>query len=82
MLNLSTGREFLRKHYRRAIHPSKITAPLLGVADLLTRNRVAGWAFDPDHPETPVLLEIMETESCSCRLQQITLVKIWRKRDA
>jgi MoaA/NifB/PqqE/SkfB family radical SAM enzyme len=37
--------------------------------DLITRDRVIGWAFNPDHPNTPIMLEIMEREKL---LLQIT----------
>jgi hypothetical protein len=42
--------------------------PLLGAVDLITRDRVIGWAFNPDHPNTPIMLEIMEREKLLLRI--------------
>ena len=33
--------------------------PLRGYVDLIGRRRIAGWAQNPEHPETPVCLDII-----------------------
>ena len=35
------------------------TEPLVGAADIANRDRLAGWAFQPQEPDAPVLLEVM-----------------------
>jgi len=42
--------------------------PLEGYLDLATRDRMAGWAFQPEHPDAPVLLEIMDGDALLMRV--------------
>lgn len=43
--------------------------PLKGCLDVATRDRVTGWAFQPDHPESPVLLEILDGDALLVRVR-------------
>ncbi len=44
------------------------TGPLLGAVDLITRDRVAGWAFHPNDPGAPVLVEILNGDEPLVRI--------------
>ena len=44
------------------------TGPLLGAVDLITRDRVAGWAFHPNNPGAPVLVEILNGDEPLVRI--------------
>jgi glycosyltransferase involved in cell wall biosynthesis len=47
---------------------SEISTPLTGYLDSATQTRVTGWAFEPEHPDTPVVLEIMDGHALLLRV--------------
>jgi O-antigen biosynthesis protein len=47
---------------------SDAPGPLQGNLDGLDGNRITGWAFDPAHPETPVILEILDGDGLLARV--------------
>jgi hypothetical protein len=45
-----------------AINPVQTSPPeepAAGALDWITADRIAGWAFDPHHPDTPVAIDVM-----------------------
>ncbi len=42
--------------------------PLQGNLDGLDGNSITGWAFDPEHPDTPVVLEVLDGAGLVARL--------------
>ncbi len=44
-------------------YPPPTNAPVQGWVDLATTNRVAGWASDPDRPDTPITVTVQLTNS-------------------
>jgi autotransporter-associated beta strand protein len=42
--------------------------PLLGYLDVASRELIAGWAWDPQHPDAPVALEILDNGAVIARL--------------
>ena len=42
--------------------------PLLGNLEIVTHGRIAGWAWQPEHPDSPVVLDVLRGEGIIARL--------------
>jgi glycosyltransferase involved in cell wall biosynthesis len=56
------------RNSNESVCDSEISEPLTGYLDSATRTRVTGWAFEPEHPDSPVLLEIMDGDMLLLRV--------------
>src|ERR1700730_7099130 len=73
MNGLSKARDFLAIRVRQYLGATAEpegpqTEPLAGCVDLVTRDRVVGWAFRANRPDPPVLLEIMDGDALLLRI--------------
>lgn len=73
MNGLSKARDFLPirvRQYLRAIAGPEgpQTEPRAGCVDLVTRDRVVGWAYRVNRPDPPVFLEIMDGDALLLRV--------------